>query len=85
MIVNIGLCQNIKEVITFHISFEDRCHAIAITVGRDTSPICDTLMKAAKKGELPYMNTGVGACRVENCQFNEDLECVANSICATEI
>lgn len=61
-------------------NMKNKCHAIAITVGGESGPICDTSMKAAKKGGVPEMKARVGACRVENCQFNKSLECIAKGI-----
>lgn len=59
---------------------KNRCHAIAITIGDESNPICSTSMKAAKKGGVPDIKARVGACRVENCEFNKSLECTAKCI-----
>lgn len=59
---------------------ENKCHAIAITVGGGLSPACDTSMVGSIKGGSPDINTRVGACKVENCQFNKLLECTAQGI-----
>jgi len=59
---------------------KNKCHAIAITIGRELSPICNTSVKAAKKGGIPEIKARVGACKVENCQFNKSLECTAKCI-----
>lgn len=61
-------------------NIKNKCHAIAITVGGGPSPRCDTLTIAARQAGLPNITAGVGACKIENCQFNESLECVAKSI-----
>jgi len=59
---------------------KNKCHAVAITIGGDSSPLCNTSMKAAKKGGVPEIKARVGACKVENCQFNKSLECTAKCI-----
>lgn len=60
-----------------------KCHAMAITVGGGMCPLCDTAMKAAKKGGVMDTMGAVGACKVEGCQFNDSLECGANGIRVT--
>lgn len=62
---------------------DKKCHAMAITVGGGRCPLCDTVMKASKKGGVMDMNGSVGACKVENCQFNDSLECDAGGIRVT--
>jgi len=61
-------------------NIKNKCHAIAITVGGKSIPKCDTLVIAAKQGGLLNMTAGVGACKVENCQFNKSFMCIAKSI-----
>lgn len=58
---------------------DNMCHAIAITVGSAT-PMCDTYMQRKEKGGAMDMTGSVGACRLENCTFNESLECTADGI-----
>lgn len=55
------------------------CHAMAITVG-GSHPMCDTFMKASRKGGVADMTGGVGACKVEDCRFNSMFECSASGI-----
>ena len=55
------------------------CHAMAITVG-SKSPMCDTFMKRKQKGGMKEMNGSVGACKIDNCTFNQSLECTADGI-----
>ena len=55
------------------------CHALAITVGDTSCPMCDTYAKIAKKGGAADMTGSVGACKVENCKFNQSLECTASN------
>ncbi|NIM02542.1 DUF1540 domain-containing protein [bacterium] len=57
-----------------------KCHAIAITIGGWSVPACDTSMIAQKKGGVPNTTAGVGACKIENCQFNKSLQCTAKWI-----
>jgi hypothetical protein len=57
-----------------------QCHAMAITVGGGMCPLCDTVIKAEKKGGVADMTGSVGACKVEDCKFNESLECSAGGI-----
>lgn len=57
------------------------CHAMAITIGHGSSqPHCDTLYQSSCRGGAPRMIAGVGACKVENCKYNESLECSAKGI-----
>jgi hypothetical protein len=57
-----------------------QCHALAITVGDEVHPHCDTFWKAANKGGDLNVIGGVGACRTVACRFNQDLECTASGI-----
>ena len=61
-------------------NIKNKCHTIAITVGGGLSPLCDTSIIGIKKGGLPNITAGVGACKVESCQFNESFECIASGI-----
>lgn len=58
---------------------KSECHAIAITVG-GLHPACDTFIAGKTKGGIPEMTGGVGACKMENCRFNNKLECSASGI-----
>lgn len=53
------------------------CHALAITVGHASSPMCDTFWETGTKGGDPEQKGHVGACHMSNCMFNESLECQA--------
>lgn len=55
------------------------CHAMAITVG-DSHPTCDTFTNSSSKAGVQEITGGVGACKVDNCKFNESLECSAPNI-----
>jgi hypothetical protein len=56
------------------------CHAKAITVGDDSNPGCDTFMDSDKHIKETKRIAGVGACKVGECKFNDDYECVAQNI-----
>jgi len=58
----------------------DQCHALAITVGDETHPQCDTFCFSQSKGGDPAGMAGVGACKVSSCAFNQSLECQAKGI-----
>ena len=55
------------------------CHTIAITVG-SVEPSCDTFVANNKHGGIKDITGGVGACRKDDCMFNESLECSAQGI-----
>ncbi len=55
------------------------CHALAITVGHGSRPMCDTFWQAEMKGGDPSQNGRVGACRTVDCMFNQSLECQADN------
>lgn len=58
-----------------------QCHALAITIGDQTTPNCDTFCPiSAGEGGDPQIIAGVGACKTSSCKFNEHLECQAASI-----
>jgi len=56
------------------------CHALAITVGDDTCPMCDTYFDSDSKGGFGDETGTVGACKESDCQFNNALECSAPNI-----
>lgn len=58
---------------------DNMCHAIGITIG-GPEPACDTFWNNNKKGGAMDMMGGVGACKVENCAFNQAFECSAKGI-----
>lgn len=68
------------EVIDCSYNRNRECHAIAITVGDMSHPMCDTFLKSSAKGGIKEMAAGVGACKVQGCQFNASFECSAGSI-----
>ncbi|WP_136516191.1 DUF1540 domain-containing protein [Geomonas edaphica] len=58
------------------------CHTLAITVGgpSDACPECDTFMQGSQKGGIMDVQGGIGACKVENCSYNQSLECTASAV-----
>jgi len=59
---------------------DGKCHALAITVGDAGHPRCDTYIQMPGRGGDMSAIAGVGACRVDICRFNQDLECTAAKI-----
>jgi len=60
---------------------EEKCHALAITVGGDGAhPACDTYCGYRTKGGDVTILAGVGACKVSECTYNQSLECTAPGI-----
>lgn len=57
-----------------------QCHAIAITVGDKSHPMCDTFIQSPTKGGDNSATGMVGACKVSVCEYNEMLECHAPQI-----
>ncbi len=58
------------------------CHARAITVGASATPGCATFFEMTAPSHVSNVQrqAGVGACKVSGCQFNKDLECMADGI-----
>ena len=57
------------------------CHARAITIGHGVHPGCDTYVEAGHHvHDDQHACAGVGACKVEVCKHNQDLECAAPKI-----
>ncbi len=56
------------------------CHAMAITVGDTNCAMCDTYFKSSSKGGAQDINGSVGACKENDCKFNNSLECQAPGI-----
>lgn len=57
-----------------------KCHARAITVGNSMHAGCDTFFARAGHTKAADRTAGVGACKSVQCKFNEDLECMTDSI-----
>jgi len=57
------------------------CHALAITVGDEVHPRCDTFCHSMMKGGDRGAIAGVGACKVYSCMYNNGLECNSPEIC----
>jgi hypothetical protein len=58
---------------------DNQCHTVAITIGDISTACCDTYLKLGRKGGVMDLTGGVGACKVESCRFNSELECSADS------
>ena len=57
------------------------CHARAITVGANVHPDCDTFFSTASPHTKAIeRQAGVGACKMSDCNYNDDFECVAEEI-----
>ena len=56
-----------------------RCHAPAITIGRDALPTCVTFMPDAQHF-TPRPIAGVGACKISACVYNRNRSCHAQAI-----
>jgi hypothetical protein len=57
-----------------------KCHARAITVGNSLHAGCDTYFSREGHTKSAERTAGVGACKSTNCKFNEDLECMTDTI-----
>lgn len=58
----------------------NNCHARAITVGDSMHPGCDTFLPESQHIKDSKRIAGIGACKANSCKFNEDFECMAESI-----
>lgn len=57
------------------------CHAMAITIGDiSTRPKCDTFFQTTIHGGSKDATAGVGACKISDCGYNQELECSAQNI-----
>ena len=56
------------------------CHARAISIGDTLHPGCDTFLAGARHARSVNQIAGIGACKTTGCKFNNDLECMAESI-----
>lgn len=57
------------------------CHARAITVGSNVHPDCDTYFSSSSSHTKAVERTaGVGACKMSDCNYNDDYECIAEEI-----
>ena len=56
------------------------CHARAITIGDSIHPGCDTFMAGSRHIKRVHQIAGIGACKTVGCKFNDDLECMAESV-----
>ncbi len=61
-------------------NLNSNCHAKAITIGDYSNPGCDTFMGIHRHTKEIKRIAGVGACKVSDCKFNDDYECIAQDI-----
>ena len=60
---------------------DSACHAKAITVGDTVRPDCDTYFTLpSAHTKAVQRQAGVGACKMSDCKFNEDFECISPEI-----
>src|SRR5690554_5254872 len=59
---------------------DESCQARAITVGDGIHAGCDTFVQTSNRVPAHSREAGVGACKVEACRHNRNLECEAPSI-----
>ena len=59
---------------------DNKCHAMAITVGGEFDHKCDTFLHSNKKGGVPGRIGTVGACKCSSCMYNTEFECSAPGI-----
>ncbi|MHC5146965.1 MAG: DUF1540 domain-containing protein [Planctomycetota bacterium] len=68
------------EVIECAYNADQKCHALAITIGDLDNPMCDTFCQSSTQGGHEETIAGVGACKVGSCAHNHCLECDCESI-----
>ena len=59
------------------------CHARAISIGDNDTLGCNTFFTVpipASHAKSTGRTSGVGACKVADCKYNDDYECVANEV-----
>lgn len=61
-------------------NMDDRCCAMAITIGDSMHPHCDTMCMSDCKCSQKMEMAGVGACKTSLCVHNQGLECGAPEI-----
>jgi hypothetical protein len=59
---------------------DNKCRALGITVGDEQGPACDTFCSSETEGGDPDRGGRVGACKLEQCKYNDRLECGAPSV-----
>ena len=58
---------------------ESKCHSGAINIG-NREPVCDTYVEAEIKGGFQKSLTKIGACKMSDCRFNGNYECLSAGI-----
>lgn len=59
---------------------DQNCHALAITIGEPSHATCDTFVTSSVEGGDPAATGHVGACKMNDCRYNDHLECRAPGI-----
>ena len=68
------------DAIACSYNVDNLCHAIAITVGDESRPLCDTICQFPIKGGSEKIVAGVRACKVDRCIHNRSLRCTCSEI-----
>ena len=55
------------------------CEAMAVNIGADRQAVCDPFCQTDHKIVHPAAVSFVGACKMERCRFNRNVECTAFS------
>ena len=58
----------------------EKCRTLAITIGDGQCACCDTSFRSETKAGVAEVEGGVGACRKDDCVYNQSLECTAQGI-----
>lgn len=64
---------------------ESVCHAAAVTIGNSNNANCDTFVNLEIKGGIEGGQAMVGACKENDCKWNENLECTSKDGVQIEI
>lgn len=59
---------------------DNRCHATAITVGGETTPLCLTFLPGGEHYVEDPGRAAVGACELTRCHYNDRKSCRAASV-----
>ena len=68
------------EVIECAYNMDNHCCTMAITIGDELHPRCDTFCRSIMRGGSTSCAAGVGACKISPCTYNNSLECAAPGI-----
>ena len=68
---NVGECGYNKD---------SHCHAKAITIGDLSTSKCNTFMDSISHDVDPSIRAGVGACKTNSCEHNQNFECTSDQV-----